>query len=71
MDGRCREACLSCILNSHSQTDYEDGNLNRTMTLDFVTRRIIPSPPHHATYEQLPLDLKSSPQERAARIKKR
>jgi DEAD/DEAH box helicase domain-containing protein len=70
-DGRCREACLSCILNSHSQTDYEDGNLNRTMTLDFVTRRIIASPTHHATYEQLPFDLKSSPQERAARIKKR
>lgn len=32
----CREACLACILDSQSQSDFEMGRLNRSMALDFL-----------------------------------
>jgi hypothetical protein len=33
---RCREACLECLLDSYSQRAYEEGELNRTNTLEFL-----------------------------------
>jgi hypothetical protein len=35
----CREACLSCLLDSQSQTDFEMGNLDRSLTLQFLSGR--------------------------------
>lgn len=32
----CREACLRCLLDSHSQTDFEAGLLDRRLLLSFL-----------------------------------
>jgi DEAD/DEAH box helicase domain-containing protein len=34
---RCREACLRCVLNQHSQNDYERGYLQRQKTLALLS----------------------------------
>jgi DEAD/DEAH box helicase domain-containing protein len=35
---RCREACLSCLLDAQSQTDFEMGKLDRSLALQFLTQ---------------------------------
>jgi hypothetical protein len=32
----CREACLRCLLDSQSQTDFEAGLLDRKILLDYL-----------------------------------
>jgi hypothetical protein len=34
---KCREACLSCLLDAQSQTDFEMGKLDRSLALQFLT----------------------------------
>ena len=34
---RCREACLMCLLDAQSQSEFERGKLNRSLTLEFFT----------------------------------
>lgn len=34
---RCLEACLACILDSQSQSDFEMGKLHRSLALGFIT----------------------------------
>jgi hypothetical protein len=34
-DRRCREACLMCLLDAQSQSEFERGKLNRSLTLEF------------------------------------
>ena len=36
---RCREACLTCILDAQSQADFEMGKLDRNLTLQFLSRK--------------------------------
>ena len=36
-DGRCREACLMCLLDAQSQSEFARGKLNRSLTLEFFT----------------------------------
>jgi hypothetical protein len=36
-DRRCREACLTCLLDAQSQSEFELGKLNRSLTLEFFT----------------------------------
>ena len=36
-DRRCREACLMCLLDAQSQSEFERGKLNRSLTLEFFT----------------------------------
>jgi DEAD/DEAH box helicase domain-containing protein len=36
-DQRCREACLMCLLDAQSQSEFERGKLNRRLTLEFFT----------------------------------
>jgi DEAD/DEAH box helicase domain-containing protein len=38
-DRQCREACLDCLLDSQSQTEFEMGKLDRTLTLQFLSTR--------------------------------
>ncbi len=36
----CCEACLSCVLDSQSQNDFEMGKLNRAIALDFFASKV-------------------------------
>jgi hypothetical protein len=35
---QCREACLACLLDTQSQAEFEMGKLDRSLTLEFLSR---------------------------------
>lgn len=67
---RCQEACLECVLNAQSQSDYENGKLNRRKTLEFAENYTFAGAKADETSPQLrPNAL--TPQQRADRITRR
>ncbi len=67
---RCQEACLECVLNAQSQTDYENGKLNRRKTLEFVGHHTLDGIKRDDTTWQL-RQKNLTPQQRADRIARR
>ncbi len=65
---RCREACLHCILNQHSQADYESGGLQRAETLRLLMGDRTVLDPALFSISPLASGL-LSPEQRAARLR--
>jgi len=64
---RCQEACLECVLNAQSQSDFENGKLSRKKTLAYLEE----SQSAHTTDQkavQSSSPAKLKPQERADRM---
>lgn len=64
-DARCQEACLDCILNAQSQSDYESGRLCRRAAIAALRQDPV-SEPSVTIVDAQPSRL--SPRDRAARI---
>jgi DEAD/DEAH box helicase domain-containing protein len=64
---RCEEACLDCILNAQSQSDYENGKLGRRKALAFLEESTSAVGDLSGYVQAAPLP-KLSPQDRANRI---
>jgi len=66
----CHEACLECILDAQSQSDYENGILSRRRTLAFLEASPSSGSPIDKTMQQVQPN-RLNPQERADRIARR